>query len=189
MGAAADAEIIAKAPVVEVVAALETGSGIGRDLVLPVTGGARITSYNVCYTKLLRIECWTNTSCWHPEKGWGDGQAARLRLGFRQVLLPVSHTMRRLLLLFLLCCCLSPAWAQGSYWQLQIQGPIGPGVALHVTEELNAVAKATAPPVITSYSIHYTKLYDPDSVPCRIARRPARTGPWPTETIAPHQSA
>lgn len=54
--------------------------------------------------------------------------------------------MRRLLLLLLLCHCLSPAWAQGSYWQLQIQGPIGPGVALHVTEELSAAASAAAPP-------------------------------------------
>ncbi len=57
------------------------------------------------------------------------------------------RTMRRILLLLLLMCgCLSPVWAQGRYWQLQVQGAIGPGVALHVTEELAAAARAPVAP-------------------------------------------
>ena len=55
-------------------------------------------------------------------------------------------TMWRCLVCWLWWLSCLPAWGQGSYWQLQVQGAIGPGVALYVSEELAAAARAEPRP-------------------------------------------
>ena len=93
-------------------------------IILLIIQVSRITSYNVCYTKLLRV---TVELDWRVGKDAPRGAVEVDGVDVRRWHLP---TLRR-----------------------------GIGLVLQVGSPLEKVGRKRMP-VITSYSIHYTKLYD-----------------------------
>ena len=103
-------------------------------------GGRRITSYNVCYTKLLRIASAADLDAIDP--GLLPGILKRARFGYDgkgQARVATGDDVR------------SAFHAMGAE-PCVLEGLVD------LACEVSAVVA-----VITSYSIHYTKLYDPTS--------------------------
>ena len=124
-----------------------TGDGLATLFSRLGSRPSRITSYNVCYTKLLRYPVGALVQ---------DGYAEAVM----KALVKLGATFDR---------HAEPDWQQNLMWAANqaLCGVIGVGVPQDWATHRIAVEL-----VITSYSIHYTKLYDAN--PARHAGRKSR---------------
>ena len=139
---------------------------IGR----PMSNKSRITSYNVCYTKLLRLVSWISLLSFSGvlvitilllllmRQHWGSLLQPRQTSPSVDDL-PLRHFYEQSFIAMAISSPDTRRWLQFNNQLCKLLG--------YSRDELERV--------ITSYSIHYTKLYDiPTSTSCR---------PWPNSCV------